>query len=254
MGEEDKSTDNPSFPEPEQAKEGNDDSRGNHSDKSEIEFQVASNDAPPHNEEDKSPLASKWLGTAEYGDMKEKMAALVSPAPQKEILALVLSVVLCDILIYHGGGFLGYAIMLPLIALILRFFSRKRKTGFIVYFLMILILLVGLRLFYLGSSLCVFFGIFLLFSLAMSLSGYLPFLPDAFLQSLSIFFRAPLNFEDYSRGISSTLGKKRFRLKIILAPMGAVFIFGFIFIMANPVLKDFFGEWLENFFENIKTL
>lgn len=254
MGEEVTNRENSSSPEPEEEKKQINDSWMHQFSSSKGDFQEENIASPAIAESNTSPLAIKWGGAADYVNMEKKNTPTIAPVKIGEIIALVLSVIFCDILIYHGVGFTGYAIILPVLALILFFLSRVTKRGFMVYILMILILLVGLRLFYLGSNYCVFFGIFLLFALAISLRGYSPFIPDAILQSLVIFFRAPLNFEDYSRQLSFRSGKKRFSLKTILAPLGAVILFGFIFIMANPVLKDFFGQWLDRIFQNIRIL
>lgn len=254
MGEEDTIKGNASSPEPEEEKNEIDDSRMHQSGSPKNDFQPGDIDSPTIPEPETNPLTTKWQGAVDYTKTEKREASSVSPPKKKELAALVLSVIFCDILIYHGGGFTGYALILPFLALILLFFSRETKRGIMVYILVSLVLLTGFRLFYLGSSYCVFSGIFLLFALALSLRGYSPFLPETILQSLIIFFRAPLNFEDYSRQLSASPGKKRFSLKTILAPLGAVFIFGLIFIMANPVLKDFFGEWVDRIFQNIRIL
>jgi len=178
------------------------------------------------------------------------------PVRWREYAGLILSLILCDVTIYHGGGFAGFGLMFLVLSLILLFCARERKTQPIPCLLALSLLAVGARLIYLGSWGCVIAGMFLVTALAVSQRGYKPFIIETAFAGIEGFFRSYQNLREYDTGLRSRWkpGRSGLHPKALFAPLFAVTVFGMIFIMANPVLKDFFGDFSRDIWSHISII
>jgi uncharacterized protein DUF4153 len=186
-----------------------------------------------------------------YQPQKRKIIPKPDDARLREYLGLMLSVIICDITIYRGGGFSGYSIFFISILPVLYFCSLKKKTNISLVLTSVLILISAVRLFYLGSPFLVVFGIFLLFSYVVAISGSRPFIIETIIDSCQICIHSFSNLAHYISQMRSNKKNGKIPKSVIIIPVICVMIFGTIFIMANPVLKDFTSKLANNFWKTI---
>lgn len=176
------------------------------------------------------------------------------PIRTKEYLALFFSVILGDITVYHGGGFSGFSVLFFLMPVILFLCVPVRKSNSCIWIMLIMLLILSFRLFWLGSSAHIFTGLFLLCAFSIVLTGEKPFLLETLLHTLNLLLKGIQNLLIYARYLHTNIRKKGFSYEALLIPsvLGAVFVF--IFVMANPVLKDFVVNLRKNLWLHIKAL
>ncbi len=167
------------------------------------------------------------------------------PVRWREALAVLLVVVLCDLAIYRGAGFAGYAVLFVLAPVCLTVggdVSRGRRVGWL--FAAVLLAL-ALRLAWCGSWLAVGCGFFCLVALTMCLAGQMP-------QVLSLIGFTGQSLAAGAIGLNHYGETARRELQpfksstwiAVIMPVGALGLFGTIFILANPDLVSLVSkEW-----------
>jgi hypothetical protein len=198
--------------------------------------------------------------TLEAGDVEP---ALPAPASfrWREILAVVLLVVLCDVTIYYGEGFAGVAMLLVVAPFLLLAGHSRPKFSFAVILVAVMLLLTAAKMIWCGSIVLVAVGAVLLFAFAMSVTGQCPFV-------IELFVFASQTIRSGYEGFSA-LGRSFGRMKCgpttigagslaVALPLAAFVAFGLIFVLANPDLFKSFSknvvvvltnvrEWLSQF-------
>lgn len=173
-----------------------------------------------------------------------------TPSPYRwwQIPVLLAAVALCDVTIYRGEGYAGYAALFaiaPLLFCLLRFQPRRLVTVFLT---MLMLGMLAAKLLWWGGGLQIGIGFALLTALAMALSGMRPFPIETFVFST---MTVPDGYQAIARQWRSA---KQFSPNVsrpgILAvglPLLALTLFGFLFVMANPDLSAFLGDRVEHF-------
>jgi hypothetical protein len=165
----------------------------------------------------------------------------------RETVAALALVVLCDLVIYRGHGFAGYAVLFCLAPLLILFGATARRGG-PAWFIGIMLAALAVKMVWCGSGLLVGAGFALVVAFAMSLAGQCPYVPEAIVfasQTVAAGYRRLL---EYGRALNRS-GK--FAAPVawlsVLLPLGALLVFGAIFIFANP-------DWLESVWTGAERL
>lgn len=155
----------------------------------------------------------------------------------RELAAVVALVVLADVTIFRGHGYGGLA-LLGLLSPAALLFGRSRATYSRTTFLIVLMIgLLAARTAWLGSVLGVAWGAALLVALVLALEGQRPYVLNVIAGGFQLIPGAIIGWTDYfwaAKGVSPQAPKIAW-LGILL-PVGAVVVFGSLFILANPDL------------------
>ncbi|MBC8355340.1 MAG: DUF4173 domain-containing protein [Planctomycetes bacterium] len=177
-----------------------------------------------------------------------------NPVTWRELAAVGSIVLLADLSLFRGHGYAGCALFFLLAPglLLAGMKSWHRSVSFWICGAM-LILLVA-KLLWCGAVLLVFFGFALTVATAMSVLGYPPFVLELIVYASQTIQAGYLGLVQYWRA-ASRLSPHLPRggwLNIGL-PVAAVFVFGCIFVLANPDLATAFGEGVDWFVSNLRT-
>ena len=180
-----------------------------------------------------------------------------------EILAVVAAVVLCDLTIYRGQGFMGLAALGLGLPLLLLCGSPMRRCN--VSLLVMCLLLTGViaRLAWCGSAGAVAVGVACLIGFAMSLAGLPPYVTRALLFASQLIAAGHRGLNLYSSRLAtrSSWIPGRGLILSVGFPAVALVVFGTLFVLANPDLVKSVGVQFEQFvnvltrwFENFSLL
>ncbi len=175
------------------------------------------------------------------------------PTKWRELLAVLLLVVLCDLTIYRGQGFAGYALLFVAAPFLLTFGSPRPRFGRGYWLVGLMLLVAAGKMIWCGSALLVAAGFALLVALAMALSGLCPYVLEMAVFLSQTVLAGYEGLIHHWRGLGK-LGPPVSRggwLNYVL-PLTAFVLFGLLFIMANPNLVDLFGETVELFFNTLR--
>jgi len=157
--------------------------------------------------------------------------------PWREIGAMILLVILCDLTIYRGHGFAGYALLFATAPLLLVLgAARRQMTASLVVVLVMLGALV-VKLVWCGSVLLVIFGFGLLAATSMTLTGQCPYVLELAIfvtQTIRSGWEALLHYCRMGNRTSPTIST--FPLINVILPLVAFIVFSVIFVLANPDL------------------
>ena len=177
-----------------------------------------------------------------------------------EILAVGASVMLCDLTLYRGQGFMGLASLCLGLPLLLLFGSPIRRCQASLGVMSLLLAGVVARLAWCGSSWAVVVGTACLIGYAMSLAGLPPYVTRALAfasQLIAAGHRGLYLYASRLAAQSSWIPGRGLFLSVGF-PLVALVVFGTLFILANPDLVKSVGTqfewlahvitaWLENF-------
>ena len=184
------------------------------------------------------------------------MAVAVDEPPPlrwREIAAVVLLVVLCDLTIYRGHGFAGYALLFVATPALLAFGSprpRHNLSGWIVGAMMAAL---AVKMLWCGSVLLVVAGFALTFAFAAALAGLYPYVLEVGVfasQMIQAGYEGLIHHYRCLSKFSPAIGCARW-LSIAL-PLAAFVAFGLLFILANPDLLMSFGEGIRAIFDTVR--
>ncbi|MDP1798268.1 MAG: DUF4173 domain-containing protein [Planctomycetaceae bacterium] len=186
---------------------------------------------PPHLEATPTPIE-------EFVDERR-------PVRWREVVAVLLLVVVCDLAMYRGRGFTGYALLFALAPACLAFGSdlhRGRRQGWL--FVAVLFAL-AFRLAWCGSWLAVGCGYFCLIALTMCLAGQMPQILSMLAFTGQSLAAGAIGLNQYGETARRNLQPLKSSTWIaVIMPLGALGLFGTIFILANPDLVSFVSkEW-----------
>ncbi len=169
------------------------------------------------------------------------------PTGWREWVAVALLVVLCDLTIYRGQGYAGYALLFAAVPWLLAAGGWRPRLGTATWGTISILMLVALRLLWSGSWLTVLVGYAYVPALAMALGGRLPYVPEwcRFTARLCIapFDRLACYVHESHRKRATEHRPSRW-LEFAL-PLGALLAFGAIFVFANPSLVQSVSEGLQ---------
>ena len=169
-----------------------------------------------------------------------------------ELLSVALLVLLCDLTIYRGHGFFGFAILFAVAPFLLTMGAPPNSRRPETWCVGALLALLAAKLTWSGSVLAVAVGFALLFAFSMTQCGICPYVVATIVygsQTVSAGFRRLI---DYSRFLNR-LGPRISRIAWLsfLLPLAALIVFGFIFIVANPDLMESVWSGAERMFSSL---
>ncbi|TWU07237.1 hypothetical protein CA54_56420 [Symmachiella macrocystis] len=171
-----------------------------------------------------------------------------------ELIGVFLLIVLCDVTIYHGQGFAGYAALF-LIAPVLLWVSSNRRSGgpafWIVSFMM---LALAAKMLWCGSNALVAVGFALIVAFAMTLVGLCPYVLEMLffaLQTAQAGFYGIVRFGRQLNRLGPIIPRAGW-VSIVL-PLLAFLVFSWIFVLANPDLNVWFGQGMTQLFKSVQV-
>lgn len=166
------------------------------------------------------------------------------PARAREFLAVAVLVGLCDLTIYRGQGFAGYAALFFAAPLVIAFGAFRPRLGRSTWLLGVLLALLAAKTVWCGSNLLVACGFGLLAAFAMALSGQTPDVAEtAVFASLTI-SAGYRRLNQYGQSVAASSLMRVSWLNLAM-PLMALIVFGALFILANPDLLNSVSEFAE---------
>ena len=155
-------------------------------------------------------------------------------------------VALCDLTIYRGHGFAGYALLFIAAPLLLARGSYRPHFGAGFWLLSLLLAALAAKMIWCGSALLVCLGFFLLVAFAMSLCGLCPYVLEVFVFASQTILGGYAGLIQYVRSLRrASVPVARVRWLNVLLPLATCVVFSLLFILANPDLLTAFGERVE---------
>jgi hypothetical protein len=180
-----------------------------------------------------------------------------SPVRWREIVSLVLIVVLCDVTIYRGSGFAGYAALVAGVSLLLAVGVPTKRPKLATWVFAVLVVGAAVRLVWCGSELSMTAGLFVMFGFAMSLVGRTPYMIHTVVFATQAFAAGHHGLNHYWSSMARIKPPPRVQnIFALILPVIALLVFGTLFIFANPDLAsaigarfsdlfDLLGKWLQ---------
>jgi hypothetical protein len=180
-----------------------------------------------------------------------------SPVRWREIVSLVLIVVLCDVTIYRGSGFAGYAALVAGVSLLLAVGVPTKRPKLATWVFAVLVVGAAVRLVWCGSELSMTAGLFVMFGFAMSLVGRTPYMIHTVVFATQAFAAGHHGLNHYWSSTARIKPPPRVQnIFALILPVIALLVFGTLFIFANPDLAsaigarfsdlfDLLGKWLQ---------
>lgn len=170
------------------------------------------------------------------------------PLAVREIIAVLSLVVLCDLTIYRGHGFAGLALLFVVAPVLLLFGSFRPRCGLSFWVVGFMLVALAAKLFWCVSWLPVLHiatGFVLLIALAMSLSGFRPYVLEGAVFASQTILAGYAGIVHYWRSSSKKAPAiTRASWLSVTLPVVAFLVFGVLFILANPDLLTSFGKHL----------
>jgi hypothetical protein len=193
------------------------------------------------------PMDAKWeIHDSEKSDDQP-------PILPREWIALLLIVALCDVTIYHGQGFAGYAVLFAVAPALLTLGVVRRHWNRSLWILAVLAALASIRLVWCGSDAAVVAGFAILCGMAMGLAGLQPHVIQGAVFVAHLISAGHRGLHHYSRSLARFnpgIFKKDW-LAVVL-PILTVVVFGAIFVLANPDLVKSFSSGLTAIVETLQ--
>jgi hypothetical protein len=178
------------------------------------------------------------------------------PLGPREVIAVLLLVVLCDLTIYRGQGHAGYALLFVAAPALLLFGSFRPRCGFsfwLVGFMLVALAAKSLWCVSWQPAWHVATGFVLLVAFAMSLSGFRPYVLEGAVFASQTILAGYAGVVHYWRSSSKKAPAiTRTSWLSVTLPVAAFLVFGLLFILANPDLLASFGEHLGNLLTEIR--
>jgi len=178
------------------------------------------------------------------------------PLRLREILAVVLLVVLCDITIYRGQGFAGLALLFVVAPVLLLVGSFRPRLGLSFWLIGFMLVALAAKMLWCVSwlpGLHVAAGFVLLVAFAMSLSGLCPYVLEGVVYASQTILAGYTGIVHYWRSSSKKAPAiTRASWLNITLPVVAFLVFGVLFILANPELLASFGKHMEELLTKLR--
>ncbi len=174
------------------------------------------------------------------------------PVQLREIVAVLLLVALCDITIYRGYGFAGYALLFVLAPVLIFIGSFRRDRSWQLWTISGMLAVVAIKLLWQGSLLLVSSGVVLLIAFSMSAAGQRPFLLEVIVFGSQTIRAGFDGLAHYGRNLKQ-IGAPLLNIPWlgVILPAAAFVVFGMIFVLANPNLVASFSEGAEMVFRRL---
>lgn len=176
------------------------------------------------------------------------------PVGAREIAAVAALVALCDLTIYRGAGYAGLALLFAAVPALLALGKPQPRWQWSSLLLAGLLVLLAGRLVWQGSLLSVVAGFMLILAFALTLGGHRPYVPDVAATAL---LTGLAGFQGLARyaGTAARVGPSAARLPwlSVLLPLGAIVLFGMLFILANPDVAASFFRGADRILQDVRA-
>jgi hypothetical protein len=194
-----------------------------------------------------------------------RTAADQPPLRWRELLVVLALVVLCDLTIYRGHGFAGYALLFAAAPLLLALGAPRlrgkgnrtckgdspifadAKIGTVPCWIVAAMLVaLAAKMLWCGSVLLVASGFALTVALAAALAGWCPYVLEVGIfasQTIQAGYEGLIHYGRRLDQCSPTISKTRWIA--VALPLAAFLVFGLLFVFANPDLVASLGAWME---------
>ncbi len=178
------------------------------------------------------------------------------PLGWREILAVFLLVVLCDLTMYRGQGFAGLALLFVGAPALLLLGSHRPRCGLGFWIVGLMLVALAAKMFWCVSwlpALHVAAGFVLLVAFAMSLSGLCPYVLEGVVFASQTILAGYAGLVHYWRSTNKkapTINRASW-LSVTL-PLMAFVVFSVLFILANPDLMSSFGKQMEQLLNTLR--
>jgi len=194
------------------------------------------------------PALAELLGGAE--PPREPIpATLVDQSPPlrwRELLVIVMLVVLCDLTIYRGHGFTGYALLFLAAPLLLAMGSPRPRCGLSSWLVGAMLVVLAAKLVWCGSVLLVAAGFALVVAFAAALSGLCPYVLEVGVFAAQTIVAGYEGLIHHWRCLDKHgPAIQRAKWLSVVLPLAAFVAFGLLFVLANPDLLTSFGEYVQ---------
>ncbi|QDT49843.1 hypothetical protein Pan258_38980 [Symmachiella dynata] len=177
-----------------------------------------------------------------------------SPLRWAELIGVFLLIVLCDLTIYHGHGFAGYAALFFVAPILLWVSSNRRRGGPAFWIVSFMVLALAAKMLWCGSNALVAVGFTLIVAFAMTLVGRCPYVLEMLffaLQTAQAGFYGIIRFGRQINRLGPIIPRAGW-VSIVL-PLLAFLVFGWIFVLANPDLNVWFGQGMTQLFNSVQA-
>lgn len=176
-----------------------------------------------------------------------------SPVTRREIVAILLMVVLCDLTVYRAAGFAGYALLFAVAPALLLLGSQRPRLGWRLGLVGLMTLVLAVKMVWLGSGLLVAAGFTLLVAFSMALSGFCPYMIETAVFASQTILSGYEGLAHYWRSSSKVNGRITGGGYLAVAlPLAALLTFSSIFVLANPNLLRWLGENVQPFLQTLR--
>ncbi len=190
----------------------------------------------------------------------------VSLAAVRELVAVVGLVAIADLTVYRGGGFAGLGVLAIAAPALLLLGSPHRKLSASFWAVGAMLALLAVRLVWQGSELSVLCGAVLLMAISLALVGLRPHVIDLAAGFMQLPLAGAFGLAEYQQAATGTSPQISRQLVLSVAlPVGAVVLFGTLFVLANPDLVDaishhadwllkWLNEWVQGMSQNWREI
>ncbi len=162
----------------------------------------------------------------------------------REFIAILLAVALSDVALYRGQGFAGCALLFLLAPVVLLLGSSAPRLNRGMALVAGMLVLLAVRLVWLGCVLDVVAGSALIVAAAMCLARRAPYVLDLLVYAAQTSAAGGLGLVGYVKSLAQVGPRlpRLFWLNVGL-PLAALLVFGTLFVLANPDLVTLFKTW-----------
>ncbi len=204
-------------------------------------------DTPTEQPGAEQPVVATLADAAEPPKSPFAAAPTDEPLPQwRELFVTILAVILCDLTIYRGHGFAGYALLFLAAPLLLSLGSPRPHCGLSSWLLGAMLVLLAVKLVWYGSVLLVAAGFALVVAFAAALSGLSPYVVEVGVFASQTIVAGYEGLIHHWRALDKRgPAIQRVKWLSIALPLLALLAFSLLFILANPDLLKWFGQYVQ---------
>jgi hypothetical protein len=177
------------------------------------------------------------------------------PVQVREILVLLLIVALCDVTVYRAYGFAGPAVFMALFPLLFLLGCPRPSLRFAFWLTTGMLMLLALRMVWLGSVLGLVCGGALLVAVALATQGRSPYIGSIVSTAFGTLPSGYLGLTQYGKWASRLGPRTALNQWLgVLLPLAALALFGGLFVLANPDLVTWFVRVVKDLAEQVSRL
>jgi hypothetical protein len=172
----------------------------------------------------------------------------------REIAAILLLIIVGDWTLYRGAGYAGLALFTLAAPLILLLGSPRPQLRASFWVVSGLLLLLTLRMAWLGSVVAVVIAVVLSLAYSLTLHGASPYFSAIFTRGLETTIAGGFALAQYGRNLGGLAPRmpRIFWLNVLL-PLAALGLFGSLFVLANPDLVTSFSQFAEKIIQQMQA-